>query len=106
MPVDVSDSAEMEAASVDEAGEQTKKVQAALTAMRDTDFESVWPNLSKLLKNIVTHPRESKYRKIRKSNANIAKMLGVNGVLALLLACGFQEILEEAKPRARLGSLV
>lgn len=53
--------------------------------------------LQKYVQNLIEHPEEPKYRRIRMSNkAFQERILPVKGGLEFLLACGFKEKLEEA----------
>jgi len=48
--------------------------------------------LTKLLRNIIDHPQEPKYKGIKKSNKVIAtKLLGANGILPILHRIGYSE---------------
>jgi len=58
---------------------------------RDGEFSSAVELLRKILGNVVTHPGEEKYRKLRASNAKIASLLATRGVRALLRGAGFEE---------------
>lgn len=67
---------------------------SALMTLRTSNSNDVYrtalSTADKLLKNIVTHPMEEKYRTIKKSNPAFSKRLGgVAGGEALLLASGF-----------------
>jgi len=67
---------------------------SALMTLRTSNSNDVYrtalSTADKLLKNIVTHPMEEKYRTIKKSNPAFNKRLGgVAGGEALLLASGF-----------------
>mmetsp|Transcript_9392 Transcript_9392/g.13978 ORF Transcript_9392/g.13978 Transcript_9392/m.13978 type:complete len:431 (+) Transcript_9392:67-1359(+) len=67
---------------------------SALMTLRTSNSNDVYrtalTTADKLLKNIVTHPMEEKYRTIKKSNPAFNKRLGgVTGGEALLLASGF-----------------
>ena len=66
--------------------------------------ESEWPKqetcyvtLLKLLKNIVDHPTEAKFRHLNTQNAALkAKVFDIPGALDFLKAVGFQEVAGEA----------
>ena len=62
---------------------------SALTTLDQSTFDAVFPVLNKVLTNILTNPKEERYKKLRTSNAKVAQLLAVGGVLDLLHAAGF-----------------
>merc|ERR1712070_1094991 len=62
-----------------------------LAEAREGDFGAAHAVLLKLLGNIVAHPDELKYRRLRTTNAKIAALLQTRGVRALLIGLGFVE---------------
>jgi len=75
-----------------------------LAEAREGDFGAACAVLQKLLGNIVAHPDEPKYRRLRTSNAKIAALLQTRGVRAMLIGVGFVEegsdslVMPEAAP--------
>lgn len=60
------------------------------TSNSNDTYRTALTTADKLLKNIITHPMEEKYRTVKKSNPAFNKRLGgVTGGEALLLASGF-----------------
>ena len=68
---------------------------AMLGEARIGEFDAAHAILLKILGNIVAHPGEAKYRKLRTTkrttNAKISQLLQTKGVRALLVGCGFTE---------------
>jgi len=55
------------------------------------EFEDVHATLSKILANIVGAPEELKFRRLKTTNARIAKLLDARGARKLLIGSGFVE---------------
>ena len=55
------------------------------------EFEDVHATLSKILANIVGAPEEPKFRRLKTTNARIAKLLDARGARKLLIGSGFVE---------------
>lgn len=52
--------------------------------------------IARLLGNILAHPRDAKFRRLRLTNPRIQEaVVDVSGGLELLLACGFEVVFEE-----------
>jgi len=62
-----------------------------LREARGGDFDAAYGTLQKLLGNVIASPDESKFRKLRTSNAKIGALLATRGVRALLIGAGFVE---------------
>lgn len=82
------------AAAAAPASTDSSPLASALMTLRTSNSNEVYrtalSTADKLLKNIITHPMEEKYRTIKKSNPAFNKRLGgVSGGDALLLASGF-----------------
>ena len=71
----------------------TPKQIAGLAQLNDlrADFDAVHETLSKILSNIAANPSEPKFRRLRTSNARIAKLFEARGAKQLLLGSGFVE---------------
>lgn len=58
-----------------------------------TEYKAALDTLTKLLSNVIQHPMEEKYRKVKKSNAVFHKRLGrLTGASDTLLAVGFHTV--------------
>lgn len=74
----------------------TEALNAALHQMAQSDWpkqETCYVTLLKLLKNIVEHPAEAKFRHLKMQNAALkAKVFDLPGALDFLRSVGFQEV--------------
>ena len=62
-----------------------------LSEALEGEFDAAFGVLVKVLGNLVAHPDDAKYRKLRTSNAKVQAMLATKGVRALLVGSGFAE---------------
>ena len=62
-----------------------------LSEALEGDFGAAFGVLVKVLGNLVAHPGDTKYRKLKTSNAKVQAMLATKGVRALLVGSGFVE---------------
>ena len=62
-----------------------------LSEALEGEFDAAFGILVKVLGNLVAHPDDAKYRKLRTSNAKVQAMLATKGVRALLVGSGFAE---------------
>ena len=62
-----------------------------LSEALEGEFDAAFGVLVKVLGNLVAHPDDAKYRKLRTSNAKVQAMLATKGVRALLVGSGFVE---------------
>lgn len=86
------------------AGDMVKKVREALVKLKgscatDADFVSASKTLLSFVGNCVTHPSESKYRRIRMGNNAFQSRLGAKpGGVEALVAFGFKEVSDGNPP--------
>ena len=78
-------------------------LQAALRQIRaatsPTDYVTAVSTLEKILTNIISHPMEEKYRRVKKQNAAFQRRLGGKpGGDAAMLAAGFVAQMDEGEP--------
>ena len=64
---------------------------ALLSELSAFDFEDAHATLVKILANIVSAPTEPKFRRLKTTNARIAKLLSARGARQLLIGSGFVE---------------
>ncbi|KAA6417747.1 MAG: hypothetical protein FRX49_12333 [Trebouxia sp. A1-2] len=61
--------------------------------------------LSKVLRNIVEHPAEAKYRKLKLNNKKVQQcVVNVDGSLELLQASGFELVFDESSPEPQAAA--
>jgi ubiquilin len=61
-----------------------------------SDYKTALTTLSRLLSNVIQHPLEDKYRKVKRTNAAFQKRLGrLNGANEAIISIGFEAVGEE-----------
>jgi len=78
----------------------SSSLSAALNKIRSSysasDYKTALTTLSKLLSNVIQHPLEEKYRKVKQTNAAFQKRLGrLNGANDAIISIGFETVGEE-----------